>query len=104
MLDLNWQVTLNILIGLIIVVVGLGMFSNLSWTSKTRLTVVFVTGFLLIGILCWPLVKPDDPFQPVSLVTGNISVFSLIIILLLSDIFLIYKNLLNSHFHYYFLS
>ena len=81
MLDLNWQVTLNILIGLIIVVVGLGMFSNLSWTSKTRLTFVFVTGFLLIGILCWPLVKPDNPFQPISLVPGNIGVFSLIAIL-----------------------
>lgn len=86
MLDLNWQVTLNILIGLIIVVMSLGMFSNLSWTSKTRLTIIFAAGFLLIGILCWPLVRPDDPFQPVSLVTGNISVFSLIIILAMAFI------------------
>jgi len=79
MLDFNWQVTL--FIGLITVVTFLGMFSNLSWMSKTRVTVVFVTGFLLIGILCWPLVKPDDIFQPISLVTGNIGALPLLIIL-----------------------
>ena len=79
MLDFNWQVTL--FIGLITVVTFLGIFSNLSWMSKTRLTVVFITGFLLIGILCWPLVKPDDMFQPISLVTGNIGMLQLLIIL-----------------------
>ncbi|HPS54100.1 MAG TPA: hypothetical protein PLP05_00745 [Sedimentisphaerales bacterium] len=86
MLDLNWQVTLNMFIGLAIVVTCLGMFSNLSWTSKTRLTIIFAVGFLLIGILCWPLVKPDDPFQPVSLVTGNINFFSAITILAIAFI------------------
>jgi len=81
MLDLNWQITLNIIIGLVIIVFSLGMFSNLSWTSKTRFTVVCAMGFLLIGILCWPLVRPGDSFQPISLIGGNISVFSLIILL-----------------------
>ena len=84
MLDFNWQVTL--FIGLITVVTFLGMFSNLSWMSKTRLTAVFVVGFLLIGILCWPLVKPDNAFQPISLVSGNISVSSSIIVLAMAFI------------------
>lgn len=84
MLDFNWQVSLSI--GLIIVITFLGMFSNLSWPSKTRIAIVFAVGFLLIGILCWPLVKPDNPFQPISLVGGNINFFSSIIILAMAFI------------------
>jgi hypothetical protein len=46
---------------------------ELSWPMRLRIAAAAATGAVLIGILAWPLAKPDDPFGVVSLVAGTIS-------------------------------
>ena len=46
---------------------------ELSRLMKLRIAAAAAIGAIFIGILGWPLVKPDEPFGVVSLVAGNIS-------------------------------
>ena len=45
---------------------------ELSWTMKLRIAAAAAAGIFLIGILGWPLARPDDPFAAVSLTAGSI--------------------------------
>ncbi len=46
---------------------------ELSRLMKLRIAAAAAIGAVLIGILGWPLAKPDEPFGVVSFVAGNIS-------------------------------
>ncbi len=57
---------------------------ELSWQMKLRIAAVLATGFVLIGILAWPLAAPADPFMPVSLVAGSINYSNATILVVLA--------------------
>jgi hypothetical protein len=46
---------------------------ELSWLMRFRIAASVATGAILIGIWAWPLAAPIDPFQPVSLLAGTIT-------------------------------
>lgn len=57
---------------------------ELSWPVKLKLAAAAAVGIVLIGILGWPLVKPDDPFAALSLSAGNITVSETVILAVLA--------------------
>lgn len=44
----------------------IGMFSELPWLVKLKITAVMLVGIILIGFFAWPLVSPVDPLGVVS--------------------------------------
>ncbi len=57
---------------LIVTLVVIGFFAELSWLTRAKLTATFLVGIILIGILSWPLVSPAEPFGVVSVVAGSV--------------------------------
>jgi len=53
---------------------------ELSWPVKLRIAAAAAVGIVLIAIAGWPLVKPDDPFAALSLLTGSVTVSDAIIL------------------------
>lgn len=70
-MELSWLLIFKIGMLLIAVPTGIGMFADLSWATKLRLTATLLLGVLLIGILAWPMAAPFDPFGAVLI--ANIS-------------------------------
>jgi hypothetical protein len=40
---------------------------EMTWLMRARITAAAAVGILLIGLLCWSMVKPDDPYGIVTL-------------------------------------
>jgi hypothetical protein len=57
---------------------------ELSWTMRLRIAASMAAGAILIGILCWPMVGPPDPFGVVSLAAGSITAVDSIYLLVLA--------------------
>lgn len=38
---------------------------ELSWADKVRIALVAALGFIVLGLLAWPVAAPDDPLAPV---------------------------------------
>jgi hypothetical protein len=57
---------------------------ELSWLTRLRIAAVLALGVGLIGILAWPLAAPPDPFGPVSITVGSITVGRAVVLLLLA--------------------
>jgi hypothetical protein len=65
-MELSWLLVFKIGASLAGVIVGIGMFSELSWPVKLKITTTLLLGIILIGLLGWPLVVPIEPFGVVS--------------------------------------
>ena len=46
---------------------------ELTWPIRLRIAIVAAVGIAVIGIYCWPMVAPAEPFGVVSVVNGMIS-------------------------------
>lgn len=57
---------------------------ELSWPMKLRIAAAVGCGIVLIGILAWPLAAPPEPFGPVLVFAGVISLTDVIILALLA--------------------
>ncbi len=62
------------------------MILELSWLTKLKIAITAGAGILLIGILCWPMVKPSDPYDPVAFCVGQISLMDVILVSLVAFI------------------
>lgn len=65
-MELSWLLIFKIGVSLAGVLIGVGMFSDLSWAVKLKLTATLLLGIILIGLLAWPLAAPVEPFGVVS--------------------------------------
>jgi hypothetical protein len=65
-MELSWLLIFKIGVSLAGVLIGVGMFSDLSWAVKLKLAATLLVGIILIGLLAWPLVAPVEPFGVVS--------------------------------------
>jgi hypothetical protein len=63
--ELSWLLIFKIGVSLAGVLAGIGMFSELSWAVKLKLTATLLVGIILIGLLA-PLGTPVEPFGAVS--------------------------------------
>ncbi len=57
---------------------------ELTWSIRLRIAAAAAVGIGLIGIYCWPMVAPAEPFGVVSVVNGRISVGDAMVILALA--------------------
>jgi len=64
--ELSWLLVFKIGVSLVAVLTGIGMFSELSWAVKLKVTAALLVGIILIGLLAWPLATPVEPFGVVS--------------------------------------
>jgi len=46
---------------------------ELSWLMRLRIAAAAAAGVILVGILCWPMVAPDEPFAPISLLSHTVT-------------------------------
>jgi hypothetical protein len=65
-MELSWLLIFKIGASLAGVIVGIGMFSELSWPVKLKVTATLLLGVILMGLLGWPLVAPVEPFEVIS--------------------------------------
>ena len=56
------------------VYIALSSFADIKLTTKLKVLAVLLIGIISIGILCWPLVAPEDPFGVVSLTAGSLNI------------------------------
>ncbi len=64
-MELSWLLVLKIGASLGGVLAGIGMFSDLTWAVKLKVTITLLVGIILIGFLA-PLGTPVEPFGVVS--------------------------------------
>ncbi len=64
-MELSWLLIFKIGVSLAGVLTGIGMFSELSWAAKLKLTATLLVGIVLIGLLA-PLGTPVEPFGVIS--------------------------------------
>ncbi len=57
---------------------------ELTWLMRARIAAAMVIGIVLIGILGWPLVAPDDPLGPVR--AGDLTVAGTMTLVLLAGL------------------
>ncbi|MGA1979203.1 MAG: hypothetical protein ABSG99_01375 [Sedimentisphaerales bacterium] len=65
-MELSWLLVFKIVASLAGVLIGIGMFSELSWATKLKVTAALLLGIILIGFWAWPLAAPVEPFGVVS--------------------------------------
>jgi hypothetical protein len=65
-MELSWLLVFKIGASLAGVIAGIGMFSELSWPVKLKVTATLLLGVILIGLFGWPLVAPVEPFGVTS--------------------------------------
>jgi hypothetical protein len=65
-MELSWLLVFKIGASLAGVIAGIGMFSELPWSAKLKVTATLLAGIILIGLLAWPLAAPVEPFGVVS--------------------------------------
>lgn len=65
-MELSGLLIFKIGVSLVAVLTGIGMFSDLSWATKLKLTATLLLGIILIGLLAWPLAAPVEPFGVIS--------------------------------------
>lgn len=53
---------------------------HLSWQMKVRIAAAAAVGVVLIGILAWPLAAQSDPFSVVSILAGDMTFGSTVIL------------------------
>jgi hypothetical protein len=63
-MELSWLLVFKIGVSLAGVLAGIGMFSELSWAVKLKLTATLLVGIILIGLA--PLGTPVEPFGVTS--------------------------------------
>ena len=80
-MELSWLLIFKIGVSLAGVLTGIGMFSDLSWAVKLKLTATLLVGIILIGLLA-PLGTPVEPFGVV--LARNISFSGKIILVCLA--------------------
>ena len=66
-MEFSLSLSLKILGVLLAILMVLSTFSTLSWLMKLRIIACIFIGFVLIGVLHWPLVEPDEPFGIVTM-------------------------------------
>ena len=59
---------------------------ELSIVMRLRIAAAMLTGAVILGFIAWPLASPADPFGPVTLFIGQISIFNGIILVVLAYI------------------
>jgi len=64
--ELSWLLVFKIGASLAGVLTGIGMFSELPWPVKLKVTATLLLGIILIGLLAWPLAAPVEPFGVIS--------------------------------------
>jgi hypothetical protein len=64
-MELSWLLVFKIGASLAGVLAGIGMFSELHWAVKVKVTVTLLVGIILIGFLA-PLGTPVEPFGVIS--------------------------------------
>lgn len=67
-MELSWPLVFKIGASLAGVLAGIGMFSELSWHVKLKVTATLLVGIILIGFLA-PLGTPIEPFGVISVPT-----------------------------------
>lgn len=65
-MELSWLLVFKIGASLAGVLTGIGMFSELPWPVKLKVTATLLLGIILIGLLAWPLAAPVEPFGVIS--------------------------------------
>ncbi len=80
-MGLSWLLVLKIGVSLAGVLIGVGMFSDISWATKLKLTATLLLGIVLIGLLA-PLGAPVEPFGFISVpgFTGSVILVCLAIL------------------------
>lgn len=61
-----------------------GLLVELEWKLSLRLVLALTIGSVIVGMLPWEFVSPEDPVNPVSLLTADINALTLIVLVLLS--------------------
>ena len=64
---MSMELVLNIIAALAGLLVALSLFPGLSWLLKLRILAVVLLGMVVIGILAWPIVAPDEPGGIISM-------------------------------------
>ncbi len=64
-MELSWLLVFKIGASLAGVIAGMGMFSELTWPVKLKVTATLLAGIILIGFLA-PLGTPVEPFRVIS--------------------------------------
>src|SRR4030042_732503 len=64
-MELSWLLVFKIGASLAGVIAGMGMFSEITWPVKLKVTVTLLAGIILIGFLA-PLGTPGEPFGVIS--------------------------------------
>jgi hypothetical protein len=65
-MELSWLFVFKIGASLAGIIAGMGMFSELSWSAKLKVTAALLAGIILIGFFAWPLAAPVEPFGVIS--------------------------------------
>lgn len=73
-ISLNWILNAALIVGLIYV--ALSLF-NVHWKTRLRVIGSLLAGVLVLGVLGWSLVRPDDPLAPVTFYGGRIGFIGL---------------------------
>jgi hypothetical protein len=60
-----------------------GLFAEVQWRIRLRLTIAFSVGAVIIGMLPWGFAKPDDPLMPFSILTSGINFQNILLLILL---------------------
>lgn len=75
-MELSSMLIFKIAAFLIAILLAIGLFAQLSWLTKARLSATLLLGIILIGILAWPLAAPSEPLGAVyfETITGSSAV------------------------------
>jgi len=80
-MELSWMFVLKIGASLAGVIAGMGMFSELTWPVKLKVTATLLVGIILIGLLA-PIGTPVEPFAPVSVSSfGGATILAILAVL-----------------------
>jgi hypothetical protein len=80
-MELSWLFVFKIGASLAGVIAGMGMFSELSWPAKLKVTATLLVGIILIGFLA-PIGTPVEPFAVVSVPAfGGAAVLAILAVL-----------------------
>jgi hypothetical protein len=82
-MELSLQSILKVFIAYALIYMFLGLV-GVQWRMRLRIIAAMLIGTVLLGFLAWPLVRPLDPLEPVTIFTGYISLFDTLIFLILA--------------------
>jgi hypothetical protein len=84
-MELSLQSIVKVIVAYVLIGVFLGLV-GVHWKTRLRIIAAMVIGTILIGFLAYPLVRPYDPLDPITIFTGHISIPDSIICLVLAYI------------------